>query len=287
MRIVAVILLMFLCYGLTISQIDTIWYNTFANITGWETDSANRTNGSWYIGEIEDAGSMDIYAGNVNDFSDTSENTSFAFVNGIDFLLTANYTETNTWIQYTEPFDFSAETTVFLFFSQVYKGFNGDSAIIELGFDGLHWEHYIYVTNYGHTYDNYGLYVRDVSELAGQSEVYLRFRWHAPETVAGEASYGGGYGWQIDNVGFCRDYISHSADIQQDGINIYPNPTSGILNLEGVEWNVIEIIDLTGKLLLVYTTFLNQIDITSLPKGFYMIKLKTDQGTITRKIVKD
>ena len=72
---------------------------------------------------------------------------------------------------------------------------------------------------------------------------------------------------------------------------IYPNPTQGSLtiNFNPDNKNVsIEIYDIQGKLIMNtdLTNYSNNINISSLSKGLYIVKLKTDSNTICRKIIK-
>ena len=74
-------------------------------------------------------------------------------------------------------------------------------------------------------------------------------------------------------------------------INIYPNPTTGIINLTGSQ-NLsglnLQITDITGKT--IYTTMGHgplQIDISNQPAGIYFIKIQTEHEIIIKKIIKN
>jgi hypothetical protein len=74
-------------------------------------------------------------------------------------------------------------------------------------------------------------------------------------------------------------------------LTVYPNPTNDFLSLDKVnEINIdkIEVIDLSGRV--VMTSFSNEnrttIDLTSLNSGIYILKVESDNGTLTQKIVK-
>jgi hypothetical protein len=68
-------------------------------------------------------------------------------------------------------------------------------------------------------------------------------------------------------------------------INIYPNPTSGIVNIESNQLlNNIEVIDIMGKIVLSSSD--NKIlDMSHLSSGVYMIRFSTDNGTELRRVV--
>ncbi len=70
-----------------------------------------------------------------------------------------------------------------------------------------------------------------------------------------------------------------------NNVSIYPNPTSGIININTNAQIVnIEVTDITGKVIYIGNT--NSIDISTQPNGVYFIKVQTEDGIITRKILK-
>lgn len=74
-------------------------------------------------------------------------------------------------------------------------------------------------------------------------------------------------------------------------MNIYPNPTSDILNIKTAsEIDSIEIYDLLGKRVKTFTESNinnNTIDISQLSKGMYLAKISSDGKTSTYRIVKE
>ena len=73
-------------------------------------------------------------------------------------------------------------------------------------------------------------------------------------------------------------------------ITIYPNPTTGelkIMNNEQLTMNNVEIFDVYGRKIFNFqlSTF-NSIDISDLPVGLYFARIRTENGVITRKIIK-
>ncbi|MDP2686608.1 MAG: T9SS type A sorting domain-containing protein [Aequorivita sp.] len=73
-----------------------------------------------------------------------------------------------------------------------------------------------------------------------------------------------------------------------DLVSIYPNPTSGILNLKmpaSIEVKSAVIFDILGKKSnVVYSN--GTMNISSLSQGIYLLKVETTVGTLTQKIVK-
>ena len=67
-------------------------------------------------------------------------------------------------------------------------------------------------------------------------------------------------------------------------IQVYPNPTRGELKIENVE-----VYNITGQKIIFnfqLSTF-NSFDISHLPSGIYFLRIQTENGTVTRKIIKN
>lgn len=70
-------------------------------------------------------------------------------------------------------------------------------------------------------------------------------------------------------------------------VEIYPNPTSHQLTIDTkLDLSEITIIDITGKSIKSIKENTKVVNVTSLSNGIYFIKLVTDEGTITKKFVK-
>ena len=71
---------------------------------------------------------------------------------------------------------------------------------------------------------------------------------------------------------------------------IYPNPTSGIIALDGFNEDIltIEVFDIIGNLKLQVKDCKSQnhIDMSGLTNGIYSVRISTNNGLVTRKIVK-
>ena len=69
---------------------------------------------------------------------------------------------------------------------------------------------------------------------------------------------------------------------------LYPNPTSEVLNIQSQEKiSKAEIYDFTGKLLLQTTVIDKKINVNTLSKGTYFIKLHTEKGIVNSKFIKN
>ena len=73
----------------------------------------------------------------------------------------------------------------------------------------------------------------------------------------------------------------NEADI--NSFSIYPNPTTGILHIEG-NYKLIELYDLTGKLLQQYEN-VNNIDLSTYSKSIYFVRIIGDSFVRTEKVV--
>jgi len=71
-------------------------------------------------------------------------------------------------------------------------------------------------------------------------------------------------------------------------INLYPNPATDAFQISGIEGNVtLKLVDINGRSVLTKQVTNNEsVSVSTLPKGLYIIKLITDEGTVERKVVK-
>ena len=70
-----------------------------------------------------------------------------------------------------------------------------------------------------------------------------------------------------------------------DNLTIYPNPTKGILNFS-MEVEKIEVMDMMGKMVMQFCN-VSEINIATLPKGIYCLKLSCNGKTTAHKIIKE
>ncbi|HMR86847.1 MAG TPA: T9SS type A sorting domain-containing protein [Saprospiraceae bacterium] len=79
--------------------------------------------------------------------------------------------------------------------------------------------------------------------------------------------------------------ISSLDNAPKNEISVFPNPSDHILNIEGIENQVLcKIYDLTGKLIMKNLTSENKIDISSLKDGFYVLTI--DELNLKYKFIK-
>ncbi|MDR0926206.1 MAG: choice-of-anchor J domain-containing protein [Ignavibacteria bacterium] len=77
-------------------------------------------------------------------------------------------------------------------------------------------------------------------------------------------------------------------DVENSLISVHPNPTSGsvMLSHEGIEIDRLEVLNLTGSLVLEFTNVTDEIDLSKLPNGTYTLRFHTKAGVETHRIVK-
>jgi hypothetical protein len=88
---------------------------------------------------------------------------------------------------------------------------------------------------------------------------------------------------------FWADTLSTNEFLEQ-AISIYPNPVGDVINistLDSVDINILSIYDLQGRKVLNKQFVENQqVNVSELLSGVYILEVTTDKGTLTKKIVK-
>jgi hypothetical protein len=124
--------------------------------------------------------------------------------------------------------------------------------------------------------------------------LYIRFNtpweqsgtWERPVTLKSTEAYA-----EIMLTGLAHLGINE-ADNNQN-IAIYPNPTTGKLEIKNDESRImnVEILDVTGRKLpshhLIISSSHHQLNISHLQAGIYFVQIQTENGTITKRIVKE
>jgi secreted trypsin-like serine protease len=73
--------------------------------------------------------------------------------------------------------------------------------------------------------------------------------------------------------------------INQSSVNIYPNPTTGVFQVESKDNFEIEVFNNLGRLIN-RSSNNKKIDISTQPKGIYLIRIKTNNQILTIKLIK-
>jgi len=66
-------------------------------------------------------------------------------------------------------------------------------------------------------------------------------------------------------------------------VNIYPNPTTGLITVDAKNIEQISILNINGKQ--VFTTNKNSFDLSVCPKGIYIVKIATQNAVIVKKVI--
>ena len=76
-----------------------------------------------------------------------------------------------------------------------------------------------------------------------------------------------------------------------NSVTVYPNPTSGVVQIKNEELviNNLEVYDVYGKLLSTVEVFSNNatLDLSGYAKGTYFVKVTTEKGVVTKRVVKN
>lgn len=117
----------------------------------------------------------------------------------------------------------------------------------------------------------------NLADYAGQT-VYIAFRHHNCTDK---------YALAVDKIrvgvaGTENEGIDNAAAID---INIYPNPASEVINIAAEGVRLVEMLDVNGRVVL-ESRIGGAIDLSSLASGVYMVRVTTDAGVSTEKVVK-
>lgn len=157
---------------------------------------------------------------------------------------------------------------------------NGDLKVEVSTNGGTTWTQVWVEENYGDYLDYETLAITvNLTPYAGQANVKVRFRY-----VANDAD-----SLSIDDI---RVLASGTLSTQEANgkanhlTNIYPNPTKGEINIKtDKKIKSATVFDMTGKSLLISNS--EKTDISSLPKGIYLLKVDFVDGTsVSEKVIK-
>ncbi|MCF8272333.1 MAG: M4 family metallopeptidase [Flavobacteriaceae bacterium] len=138
------------------------------------------------------------------------------------------------------------------------------------------------------TSSSWGQTVINLTELGVTANSSLKLRWEF-----GSDGCNGIDGWYLDDIVIynCSEALSaNDFNFLNNNIHIYPNPASGIFNIEmkSITDFQFDIYDITGKVIMSKIDVLKNnfnLDLSNYSKGIYFIKLKSDSGSITKKLI--
>lgn len=97
---------------------------------------------------------------------------------------------------------------------------------------------------------------------------------------------GGPFGQQVYSVTVQGASSIHENNYSLE-LNIYPNPTDNLINVEAPINSNLELYNISGKLIKTYnqTASKTQIDVSSISSGVYILKVLNEAGSATRKVI--
>ena len=134
----------------------------------------------------------------------------------------------------------------------------------------------------------WGQSIVDLSSMGITANKTLKLRWEF-----GSDGCNGVDGWYVDEIVVynCSESLS-VADINSvnDILSIYPNPSAGVFNLKlkNVSNISFDLYDITGKTIMSKVPVNRNeftLDLNQYQKGMYFMKIKSDYGTTTKKLV--
>ena len=125
--------------------------------------------------------------------------------------------------------------------------------------------------------DAYATQSIDLSQFAGQEKVIVKFAF--------TSNYGNNI-W-VDNINISNQPAGIEEN-EDNSIAIFPNPAKDVLNITSEKAiNQIDVYDVNGKLVKSYTNVNNTINVKDLATGVYMLNITTEDGQVSKKIVKE
>lgn len=120
----------------------------------------------------------------------------------------------------------------------------------------------------------------DISSFAGET-IYVAFRHHGTTNI---------FTMELDNVEVEAETLSINNALA-GSFSVYPNPVKDILNISnsiGAEINSVTVTDINGRTVkqVAVNGVESQINIADLNAGVYFVNINSNQGSLTKKIVK-
>ncbi len=97
----------------------------------------------------------------------------------------------------------------------------------------------------------------------------------------------------IKDYAFSDNIVSIKEDLLKNHVQIFPNPTSDIINIMNISINSYAISDYTGRKIINRQANMNfanscySIDVSKLKQGIYLLEINTDEGDKTFKFIKN
>jgi hypothetical protein len=182
-----------------------------------------------------------------------------------------------------------------------------DYVVVEASKDGANWEPLLepyaanFVTQWKTIFDNasngtQGVVQKHLFDITASGKfkvgdvILIRFRLHSDAAITG-------WGWFVDNLSIQGPVTGLELSASSSDLSAWPNPvTAGVLNvsmtLPGDTDVNVEILSSQGQPLAAerFSASAGELnrryEVAAWPEGFYVVKVRTDFGTVIRKIIK-
>lgn len=286
-----IIVLIIMTLGIQGMAQNVIWFEDFSD--GKIPETWTNTDASGQLDTVWEYTTTGYYFGSQPTFAAPSASNGFAFFNSdAAGLQTVSHDVQLT----TDSIDCSSLSTVIVAFFNQYGYYSPDTvAIAELGVsvDGVNFNYYRILTQVAQNDLTASATLEQVdisADAAGQSTVYLQFRWRGNWE----------YAWRIDDIMVQDSYYSSvgssSKNLSKTKLTVFPNPVSeyvtAFFDLEAISQNAkITIYNIHGQIM--ETRYLNNIRNAQVQfnlgtiygSGLYLMRIDTDFGHTTKPFV--
>ena len=76
-------------------------------------------------------------------------------------------------------------------------------------------------------------------------------------------------------------------DYDNEEVNVYPNPATDMLHIDGSNIQSVSLYNLQGQCVMTESGNVNELSISNLSRGMYILKVTTDNGVRSIKISKN
>lgn len=122
---------------------------------------------------------------------------------------------------------------------------------------------------------NFTLKSLDISAFAGQN-IYIAFRHCNSSDV---------YWMLVDDIEVIAGQHAGISNVSDATVQLYPNPTSNVLNINAEGVQEVSVIDINGRTVMTEKN-VNTVNLSDLANGVYYVRVITNNGVATEKIVK-
>lgn len=217
--------------------------------------------------------------------------------NGVDYRLF-------DWVTNIDECHFRMSTMPLIPGGRLYNGYRNQKPFVpesyQLGADGETWEFkaggFINLSSENVVRDQPTTFVwkdLDGNEVTPDKAVQGRFQFK--ESFIGRElvcemtnSFFDGWICKTQPVKIVAEYTTTAVDMvkSDNNLNIFPNPAIDKITIDGAKAFSVKVFTLEGKEIMNENVVDNIFDISRLSTGYYLLDIKSDQGTFIKKIIK-